>query len=537
MPFELRDYQRESVDALFEYWAAERGHGLVVLPTGAGKSLVLAALCQEVLRDYPSLRICVVTHVRELIEQNYKELVALWPLAPAGIYSAGLGRRDTHCQILFCGIQSVWNKTRQIGTFDILLVDEAHLIPRSSQTTYQKFISRLKNEMPDMRIVGLTATAFRLDSGRLDCGPDRVFEDVVYEANVRDLIERGYLSPLVSKATIQQMDVSSVPKRGGEYIPGALEIAVDQDWITRGAVKEIVEFGISRRAWLAFCTGVNHARHVRDAIRDTGVSCETVTGQTPKADRDRIISSFRRGEIRCLTSVGVLGTGFNVPHVDMIALLRPTQSAGLFLQQVGRGLRKADGKTDCLVLDFAGLVKKHGPIDTITSNSAAKAKDPSAEEKVMAKECPDCRTLVALNVMACPTCGHIWPPKEEVPKHEAVADGTLSILSSNKPEWIDVDDVSYHFHHKHGGLDSLRVEYRCGMVVHREWICFLHAGFARQKAEAWWHKHAGTMIPHTIEEALDRQDELRAPSAIRVSADGKFFKIDGRRFRAHEAAE
>ena len=526
----LRPYQSASIDALFEYWAAEKGNGLIVLPTGAGKSLVLAALCQRLLTSYPTLRIGIVTHVRELIAQNYQELLRLWPSAPAGIYSAGIGRRDARAQILFCGIQSVWNKTDQIGAFDLLLVDECHLIPRSADTSYGKFIARLKDLTPDMRVAGLTATPYRLDSGRLDRGKDRLFEDVVFEANVADLIEQGYLSPLVSKATVQQLDTTGVAKRGGEFVAGELEIAVDKDWITRAAVAEIAKFGADRRAWLAFCAGVKHAEHVRDAIRDAGFTCESVTGETPKGERDRIIQSFRQGHIRCLTSVGVLGTGFNVPHVDLIALLRPTQSAGLYIQQVGRALRKAPGKDDALILDFAGLVKKHGPIDMVTAGSASKAKDPDAEKEVSAKECPKCASLVGLATQTCPTCSYQWPMKEPEPKHEAAADAESSIVSKGAPVWVQVDDVRYYVHHKEGSPNSVRAEYRCGFVTHRAWLCFSHQGYARSKAEGWWRRTAGSLAPRSTDEALARANECRQPTEIQIRPSGKYFEIVGYRF-------
>jgi DNA repair protein RadD len=531
MAFKLRPYQRQSIDDLLSYWGAGNGNPLIVLPTGAGKSLVIAALCQELLRDFPKMRIGIVTHIRELIKQDYDELLALWPQAPAGIYSAGMNRRDTSSQILFCGIQSVWKRTREIGPFDLLMVDEAHLVPRSASTTYRKFIDRLRDDMPDMRVVGLTATAFRLDSGLLHEGNDAIFNDIVYDANVRDLIEQGYLAPLLSKGTVQKMDVSGVGRRGGDFIPGQLEIAVDQDWITRGAVDEIMKYGAERRAWLAFCSGVSHAGHVCEEIRKRGISCETIVGDTPKEDRNRIIEAFRNGHIRCLTSVMVLATGFNVPHVDMIALLRPTQSAGLFVQQVGRGLRNATGKTDCLILDFAGNTKRHGPIDTVEGKGESKASSEDREEEeklVKAKDCPKCLTLVRLYVMKCPTCGHEWPAP--VPKHEAVADASTPIISVVRPEWIEVDGMSCHRHLKAGSPDSLCITYRCGLIAHREWICLEHDGYANQRAMEWWRKSAGTTPPETVGEALTRQHEIRIPSEIRVSADGRFFKIDARRF-------
>ena len=270
----LRPYQRQALDALYAYWQKGGVNGLVVLPTGAGKSLILASICQEILTQYPSLRIAIVTHVRELISQNYKELIALWPAAPAGIYSAGLNKRDRHNQILLMGIQSVYNKVPQLGGFDILLIDEAHLISRNQATMYGAFINALRAVTHDMRMVGTTATGFRLDSGSLTYGKGRLFDKVVYDAKVTNLIEQGYLSPLLSKATLTTFDISGVKKAGGEFIPGQLEVAVDKDWITRSAAEEIARLGADRKSWLAFCSGVEHANHMRNAICAQGVSCE-----------------------------------------------------------------------------------------------------------------------------------------------------------------------------------------------------------------------------------------------------------------------
>lgn len=538
MTLSLRPYQRESLDSLYAYWKDDKGNGLLVLPTGSGKSLILAALCQEVLRSYPGLRIGIVTHIKELISQDYQELLRLWPQAPCGIFSAGIGRRDSRSQILFMGIQSVWNKTDLLGAFDLLLVDEAHLIPPSTETTYGRFISRLKDATPDMRIVGLTATPYRLSTGLLHRGKDRIFEDVVYDVNVADLIEQGYLSPLISKATVQQFDVSGVHKRGGEYIEKELQIAIDKDWITKAAVDEIVQFGKDRKAWIAFCTGVKHSENVRDAIRNAGFSCESVTGETPKAERDRIVQQFRQGRIRCLTSVGVLSTGFNAPQIDLIALLRPTQSCGLYLQQVGRGLRNAPGKENCLVLDFSRNISKFGPIDTITVSSAAQAK--SEQEVVRAKECPVCATLVALNCRSCPTCAHQWPIPDAPPKHEATADAVSAIVSKGAPAWIAVDSTRFYVHRKDGSPDSLRVEYQCGLTVHKEYLGFQHQGLFRQKAERFWLQAAAQPIPRTTQEALARQREIKQPTAIMVRPDGKYFSVVGRRFdepQQQQAAE
>lgn len=517
---QLRPYQRASLDALEASWRAGDRAGLVVLPTGAGKALVIAALVREALATYPGLRVAIVTHTRELIAQNHRELLGYWPEAPAGIYSAGLGRREASAQVLFCGIQSVAGRVREIGAVDLVIVDEAHLIPRNAETGYGRFLAALRAERPDLRLVGLTATPYRLDSGRLDEGEGRLFERIVYEANVGDLIHQGYLSPLVSKATATTLDVAGVPRRGGDYIPGALEAAVNRDWITRAAVEEMVAYGRDRRAWLAFCAGLAHAEAVRDAIRQEGISCETISGETGKRERDRTIAAFREGRLRCLTSVGVLATGFNVPRVDLIALLRPTQSTGLYVQQVGRALRLAPGKTDGLILDYAGLVRMHGPVDIVTARSAAAVK--GREGEVRAKPCPGCGALIALNASTCEACW-VEPEEDGDAAHEASADDENPILSGRTPDWQRVEAWSLGVHAPPDAPESLEVTFRlAGGLSAQVRVCLEHHGYPREKAVAWWRQFTGDpSAPMTVAEALERRDALVRPVAIQVRANGR----------------
>ena len=536
---ELRPYQRASIDALYDYWQGGGGNGLLVLPTGAGKSLVLASLCKEVLADYPQFRIGVVTHSRELIVQNFVEIMKIWPSAPAGIYSAGVGRRDARAKVLFCGVQSVHAKANIVGPFDLLIVDEAHLIPRNSATMYGRFIRDLLELQPDMRIVGLTATPYRLDSGRLDEGEGAMFDDVVYEANVVDLIEAGYLSPLVSRAGSSQIDTSKVHTRAGDFVQS--EIEVEAMKVVREAVGELVALGGDRRAWLAFCSGVTHAEAVAAEIRAHGVEAQSVDGSMDKATRDRLITDFRQGRIRCLTSVNVLSIGFNVPHVDLVALMRPTKSTGLYVQQVGRGFRTAPGKENALILDYAGVVRRHGPVDAVQgSDSGGRgAGGKSSADTVLAKECPECKTLAALNARQCKICDHVWP-FEEKPKHEARADAEVPILTTEKvpPKMLPVVEWEFRRYQKSGSPDSVRVTFFAGVQSFPEWLAFEWAGRGRQHACEWWMMHGGaTPFPKTTDEALERQGELTMPTTISVRPNGKYFDIIGRAFPKAEAAE
>lgn len=195
----LRDYQRAAVDGLYDYWREQPGSPLIVLPTGGGKSLVLGTICKELIEGWPDMRVLVVTHVRELILSNYQELLNIWPFAPAGIFSAGVGRRDAKAQIVFGGVQTIANKTKQIGHIDVVLVDEAHLMPRNSETQYGKLIEGLRAINSDIKLVGLTATPYRLGEGLLTEGDGALFDDICFEKPIGDMIDEGYLCRPISK--------------------------------------------------------------------------------------------------------------------------------------------------------------------------------------------------------------------------------------------------------------------------------------------------------------------------------------------------
>jgi len=522
---DLRPYQRAAIDALYTYFATHNGHPLIVLPTGTGKSVVIANFCQEAIETWPETRILMITHVSELIAQNYAALVRAWPDAPAGIYSASLNKRDTQSQILFCGIQSVYKRAFQIQRADLVLVDEAHLIGRTDTGMYQKFLADLRIINPAVKVIGFTATPYRMDTGLLHEGKDRLFTDIAYQEPVLRMIEQGYLCPVISKATETMIDVSGVHLRGGDFVPGELERAAMAGDTSKLAVQEIVAKGKDRGSWLIFCAGVDHAIEVRNAVRAHGIDCETVTGDTPAGERAAILSAFKSGRLRAVTNMNVLTTGFDATGVDLIALLRPTKSVGLYAQMIGRGTRIAPGKDDCLVLDFAGNVMRHGPIDRLDGRLKNKNEKPG---DAPVKTCPECNEINHASVRQCTACGYEFPP----PKPEIAARASDAPILSTQAiaKWLDVSRVSYMPHAKEGKPTSMRVDYHCGIVRHSEWICFDHSGYPRQKACDWWRHRAITPVPITTAEALSRTVELRTPSAIKARPVGKYVEIVDFRF-------
>ena len=917
-----RPYQRQALDALYAwFYANPLGNPLLVLPTGSGKAVILALLVQEALTRWHGTRVLMLTHVRELIAQNTDKMRLLWPDAPMGIHSAGLRSRATFEPVIFAGIQSVHQKAWHLGRFDIIVIDEAHLINPKAQGIYRNFLHEARIINPAVRVVGLTATPWRTRSGSLCHGDEALFTDVAFEVSMLDLIAQGYLSPLISKRMVTQLDVSGVPIRQGEFAPGQLERAVNKDDITQAALDECVHYGENRRKWLVFCAGVNHAEQVAAAMQARGIPTGCVTGKTPAAERDALIDAYRNGRLRAMTNANVLcldskteilteagwvgiddmtmqhrvanfesdsgriwfdypklvvrrqrephermviletkfrsvrvtenhrmlfttsragefrivqardivglagylpiaghsdpvsvyvpqptalsktqrsrrisaaaynlrkngtspvdartlsetrherrqslrythpdeltlaecqfigfwlgdgsigrkknsglactfsqsrtyprviawfdrvlsecgfdhsrgeypdrlscgtvvwtvprgtgfgpqarhgffaltpyldkcgtdlfsglsvpqfdallegfmladglhgdanslndcvlrvagtqkqlydrlqalavvrgwsasisrlappinarhsqqysisfrrnamrhvmtkfrlsfedaphlaervwcvtsttgnivtrrdgkvtimgnTTGFDVPAIDLLVMLRPTQSPGLFCQMAGRGLRKSVDKENCLVLDFAGNTLRHGPVDQI--KAWIPKPNQNGPQVAPTRTCPTCQTILATAIRVCPECGYSFPVDLNPPHAAQAVDAPiLSTDLTPRLERHPVHGVHYQqWPGRHGNPPTLRVDYRGPyMRIASEWICLEHGGMARAKAASWWAQRApGTRIPATIDEALARQASLRRPAAIHVNVAKKYPEITG----------
>lgn len=518
---QLRKYQSDAIEALYSYWSDKKGDNpLLVCPTGSGKSLIIAHLVKDAM-SFVGTRVLMLTHVKELLEQNAKELLNLYPNADVGFYSASLKRKTLRHAITFAGIQSIHKKAFQmVPPPDLVIVDECHLIPRTESTRYNKFLSDLKIANPGVKIVGLTATPYRLDSGWLHKGEGAIFDGIAYDIPVADLMEQGFLAPVVSKSGARKIDLSEVGHRGGEFIESELAKAASDPELVRETVAEIVEYGADRKAWLIFACGVIHANMLRDEFEAHGIEAHVVTGGDSMTERTDKIERFRCGEFKCLINVNVLTTGFNVPHVDLIGIVRATESAGLYVQIVGRGTRLASGKVDCLVLDYGENVIRHGFIDKVKPKIKGKVEDGTAP----CKECPSCRTIQHAAMRNCIECGYAFPPP--VLNHGNRAYSGAMISTQVKAEWVDVDDVGYSRWRKEGKPDSIRVTYYCGLIKISEWLCPDHGGYAAERYIK--RKAALGAEAKTTEEAMSECDTWNRPRRIKVKPNDKndkFFDI------------
>ncbi len=524
---ELRNYQQEAVNSIFEYWYNGGGNPLVDMATGTGKSVVIATLVQDLVQKY-NARIIMLVHVKELVEQNSRALLRLWSQAPIGINSAGLGRRDKRSQVLFASIQSIAREDHHsLGKADVIIIDEAHLRPSSGDGQYVSFIDKMRQGNRDLRIVGFTATAYRLDSGLLH-GKDAPFDDIVYSYGIGCGVDDGYLSPLISRAGSTEIDVTGVAKRGGEFTPASLQNAANKLDAIAEICTDMVSRLTERKSWLVFCTGVDHAHAVAHQLVALGIHAACVTGETPSGERDRLLRDFKAGRIRCLTNANVLTTGFDAPCVDAIALLRPTLSTGLYVQMLGRGTRLFDGKTNCLVLDYAGNVRRHGPVDAIEIKDKSAKKGETNPNDIRAKECPSCAALVGLATITCVNCGHVW--ERETAEIGTKPDLQAVVMTKELNDvWMAVSKIQVFKHEKPDGLPSLRVEYLCGLHVYTEWVTLEHSGYAHEKARLWWKSISSLAPPETIEDALSAFVEPTR-TWIQVARDGQYWRVKARRF-------
>lgn len=552
MLLQPRQYQIEAVQSVYDYFTVKDGNPIVAMPTGTGKSVVIAMFLERAFRDCPQQKVLVITHVKELIVQNYKKLIALWPTAPAGIYSSGLNRRDVLQKILFCGIASIAKRAAEFGHVDLIIIDEAHLVSPTEDTMYRMLINALRAINPMLKVIGLTATKYRLGHGDITKGEDGLFTDTCFDITSMNafnrLIAEGYLAPLVAKKTTTVLDIDGVHMRGGEFIQGELQAAVNRDDITIKALREAMETCGDRKHWLIFCSGVEHAIRTAEIAEMLGISCRSVHSKMPAGERDKNIAEFQKGQFTALTNNNVLTTGFDYPEIDLIICLRPTASSVLWVQMLGRGTRPVyapgfdlnslegrmqaimlGGKRDCMVMDFAANTKKLGPIN----DPVIPRRKGEGGGEAPVKVCPICDSYMHASVRKCTgtkkdgtQCTHEFTFELKL-KQEASTD---EVIKGDLPivERFPISNVVFSKHVKMGKPDAMRVSYYCGLQKFEEYVCVEHGGFAGKKARDWMRARMpdpSLPIPETTIRALEYAENFKVPKSVAVWINKKYPEI------------
>ena len=412
-----REYQQWAKAAFFTYFETRTGNPVIAMPTGTGKSIVIADICISIITTWEGQRILVLAPTKELVTQNAAKFAAMAPQIPVGICSASLNKYHLGLPITLGTIGTVYNRRKSLGRIDLVFIDEGHLVSHKEETQYRQLaewimtgeiieIPGVEIEMPDGRkehlestfeyvenpsanpackFVALSATPYRFGLGHITDGG--LFTDVCFDACGLEafnwFIEQGYLVPLIPRPTRTILDTSGVKTSGGDYVGGDLQRKVNKAEITSAAVAEALELSAGRRKVLWFGTGIEHAEAIRAELESHGENAVAVHSKSATRDDDlKSFTTFGDNSVRHCVNFGVLTTGFDFDALDCIVMLRPTKSPGLWVQMIGRGTRTsyADGfdlttqegrlaaiaassKKDCLVLDFAYNTAALGPVN------------------------------------------------------------------------------------------------------------------------------------------------------------------------------
>jgi len=532
----LRPYQQRSLDQLYTWWVQRPGvteTPIVVMPTGSGKSVVIAELCRLLFDTWPQEhpRTVVLVPSKELAEQNAAKLRAMLPShLSVGYYSASLGQKMPSADVIVATIGSIYRDAHLLGNIKVVIVDECHLInPDGAEAgRFRKFLTELAR-LCSFRVVGYTATPFRGNGVWLTDGKDPLFTGIACTVTAQELLDSNHLAPLVRPmdAMATRIDTAGIKTTSGDYNLGELADRV-QTYLP-AAAREACTLAAGRKKWISFTATVDNATTLVDLLRAQGIAAVLVCGETPAQQRAESIADFRAGRLRCLVTVLALATGFDVPDVDCILWLRPTQSPVLYVQGAGRGMRIADGKTDCLWLDFSDTTERLGPVDAIRGRKKRKGGDDQGAPFAI---CPECgEHVIPASSMFCTACGAQM--REEEPEQARGASNAAIMAHQVAPKihTYPVDRVEYAQHPgRDGKPDSLRVDYYSGLRrVASEWVCIFHGGFAGEKARGWWKTRDRflELWPKDIQDAvrIAEKDQFLDPTAITVNETGRYPEI------------
>lgn len=551
----LRYYQQDAIDESREVLGSRPGASpLIVLPTGAGKSHIIASIAEGAVDR--GGKVLILAHRKELLVQNAEKI-------SGEVYKtfccAALGEKNMRGDVVLGTRGSVVRLVDDV--FSVIIIDEAHRVNSKDEGEYRTILAKC----PSAVVVGLTATPFRL-TGSKNCSllrdpkdneDPRIFTDIVGNPSIKRLIREGYLCKMVSKVSTQSETNDSIGTTSfGEYnMKEASDVYCEK-------VKAMCEDMLSkiggRKKIIIFCCGVSHARKTTAFLTDANQFAEYVVGDTDSGARAQTIQDFKDGEFRFLVGCDIFTEGFDVPDIDCVVLMRPTQSAALYVQMVGRGLRTHPEKTDCLALDYGGNIERHGPIDfldiqrkrIVTSNF---------------KICSMCESVMAGSTRECADCGFEFP-KIERPERPEVSD-KVEKVASEKSLFKDSQVITEHEvkeivlrKHRKKDFDASKrdlnytvcVEYYAsetdaGYVapLAKQYLCFNHSGFPRGEATKWWSQVTkGAAPPVSVDDALSRWQDIFGVAKIKIIDRGKKFlpkiqilEIGKSKVRLHSSAK
>jgi DNA repair protein RadD len=428
---ELRPYQIEARDAVWEA-LFESNTALLVLSTGTGKTETIFGFCLKALEARPDIKILFAVNRVSLVEQTLKRAADVIP--DVGAYCGSLNVKDDK-PFTIASVQSIYKK-KELPKYDLIIFDEAHRINTTEGSQYQNIISR----SPQAKIVGMTATPFRNDG--YIYGPDKLFSKIHYSHGLDWAIDNGWLVVPSLKHVDKQFDTSKLRTRMGDFDSSQVAKLTNNENFVREQVQDALSRSKDRKKIIWHCSNIDHAELVAKKIPEP---TSIIHSKMTKLDKEKNLKAFEKGLIRHLVFVMIVSEGYDFPPIDTVILMRPTKSALVYVQCVGRALRNSPGKKDCLVLDYGQVVKNCGPLN-----------DPHIPQKgngvkstvIPMKFCPECYEYVPSNTAECPACKFDFVAAK-LKEQKAYMEGLTarpdlgSSLIAAKPtrdsEWIKID--------------------------------------------------------------------------------------------------
>ncbi len=553
-----RWYQTDCLNALLDYFfSGKQGNPVAALPTGTGKSFIIALFVQYVMSRWPRQRALMLTHVKELIVQNANTFLEYWPEAPLGICSAGLNQRDAMMPIVFGGNATVVNMIELIGWRDFLIIDECHLVNEDEDSIYQTIIAGLRKINPHLKVIGFSATPYRMGQGMITEGG--IFTDVAYDLTKPEdfmrLIAEGFLAPIYPYKPSIEIDSSHVTIVRGEYKQSEAEKEADK--ITEQACWEVARIGTmdNRRSWMIYAQGIKHCEHIAKVMNSLGIPTTYVHSKLK--DADQRLKDFKAEKYRCCVNFGKLTTGFDHPMLDLGVILRLTNSTALWVQILGRFTRpffapgydintlegrwaaiQAGTKTrGGLILDFAGNSLRLGPIND--PNLPYRRGVKTVPGVMPCKICDNCGCYNHTRAPFCMACGFEFDMR---PKITATASQTALMRETTTPV-VTEHNVSHVLYTQGKSYSSpevyLCISYFVGDAKIDERVYLENKYTAGREARNWWKSRymgdgssmrpssfAG-YTPTSVAESLQLTQMLRVPVRIRVQTNGKDKKVIG----------
>ena len=492
----LRYYQQDAVDSFIAYLKAnKKGNGVIVLPTGAGKSYVVAELIRIFAGNHNG-RVVVASHTKKIVKQDHDAACKLWKEGKKlfGINSEGLGRRSTKKQVIFGGIQSIFKMTEAIGKINLLIIDEGQKVNMDDAVQYKTFIKEALKINPSMRILLLTATEYRPGIG-LIYGPSslQIGDDLVYKANTKQLIKKGHLAKPVNPKIEKEARINT---EGLPVSSGQNKDYLEPDLMERANIRSLIDIQTAavldgtegNESIASFAVNTEHADAIAASYRKFGETSIAVVHSKIEGDSDQLVEDFEDSKIRVLVSVNMFIEGFDAPNILELDVRKPTKSPGRYVQMIGRGFRLCEeiGKKSFRVWDFAQNVSEHGPVDEVSG-------DYRNEKPLGYRECKNCGEEYHARLSKCPHCGFkpIGQGKDWEDKTEEDP-CSLSIIS--EPRWFDVE---YIFCPK----PNPKKPVPSSIVVH--YYCDEKKKFTKEvlfddEGKIWLKNHLGDDIPFDV---------------------------------------